>query len=319
MATISITYIPQYEGCHRIAVRGDGIAPIPPYCIYIDSSASVIGEEKTTVITIDETYDLCFPNIPGIGTVSCGNYLVDAYIQACCADEEDVESRVGFKFDAINLNPCDVYNISCSKSGIANIVVDYAGSGYVSAPSVIISPTGGGSGFLGTVVMDGDNVDSVTINANGQNYTVSAAVRFGLSPTGDHATGYIEFCPCGTNCGENSVVNYNNCVDQGIETVITPFTGSSYRVCSQSLPTVTNSTATIIQKIPSDDCCNCQNYRVSNGEKDRALTIDYIDCSNVRQTVAILPLAALVTCMVPGSLHIVEDYIVTVTDLGTCS
>lgn len=318
MASISITYVPQYEGCHRIAVRGDGIAPVPPYCIYIDSSASVIGEAKTTVITIDETYDLCLPNTPGIGTVSCGNYTINAYIQPCCAAEDDVESRVGFKFDGINLNPCEVYDISCTKSGIANIVITNPGSGYTSTPSVIISPTGGGSGFVGAPVMDGDTVESVTISNNGQNYTTAAEVRFSVSPTGDTTIGYIEYCPCGTNCGENSILSYNNCVDQGAESAITPFTGSSYRVCSQSTPTVTNSTATVIQKIASENCCNCQNYRISNGEKDRSLTIDYIDCDNVRQTAAILPLAALVVCMVPGSLHIVEDYIVTVTDLGTC-
>jgi hypothetical protein len=81
MATVSITYTPQYEGCHRIGMRGDEL-PSPPYCIYIDSSPSVIGEEKTTVITIDETYDLCLPK----SVVYCGNYTLDAYVQACCTD-----------------------------------------------------------------------------------------------------------------------------------------------------------------------------------------------------------------------------------------
>ncbi len=239
------------------------------------------------------------------------------FIQPCCADEDDVESRVDFKFSTLT-NKCEVYDISCTKSGIANIVITNPGSGYTSTPSVLITPTGGGTGFVGAPVMDGDTVESVTISNNGQYYTTVAAVRFDISPTGDTAEGYIEYCPCGTNCGENSIVSYNNCVDQGVEDVITPFTGSSYKVCSQSMPTVANSPETVVQKIASEACCNCQNYRVSNGDKDRSLTIDYIDCDNVRQTAAILPLAAFVTCMVPGSLHIVEDYIVTVTDLGTC-
>jgi hypothetical protein len=314
MASLSITYTPQYEGCHRIAVRGDAISPTPPFCVYIDSSASVIGVQKTTVITIDETFDECLPVEP----VLCANYTVDGYIQPCCAAEDDIPSRVTFKFGT-ETNTCDVYEISCTKSGIANIVVDYAGSGYVSPPSVIITPTGGGTGFLGTVVLDGDSVDSVNITANGENYTTAAAVRFGLSPTGDDATGYIEFCPCGTNCGVNSILSYDDCVNQAEEQVATPFTGSSYRVCSQSLPTVTNSTSTIIQKIASEACCSCQNYTIANGEKERSLPIDYIDCNNVRQSATILPLATLTVCMVPGSLHLVKDYIVTVTNLGNCS
>jgi hypothetical protein len=314
MASLSITYTPQYEGCHRIAVRGDAISPTPPFCIYIDSSASVIGVQKTTVITIDETFDLCLPVQP----VLCANYTVDGYIQPCCAAEDDVPSRVGFKFGAVT-NTCDVYDISCTKSGIANIVVTNPGSGYVSTPSVIITPTGGGSGFLGTVVMDGDTVESVTITANGQNYTTIAAVRFDLSPTGDHATGYIEFCPCGTNCGVDSILSYDNCVNQTEEQTSTPFTGSSYRVCSQSLPTVTNSTATIIQKIASEDCCNCNTYSIVSGEKERTLPIEYIDCNNVRQSTNIIALASLTVCMVPGSLQLVKDYLVTVTNLGDCS
>lgn len=318
MASLSITYTPQYEGCHRIGIKGDGIAPIPPYCIYIDSSPSIIGEEKTTVITIDETYDLCLPNNPLEGGVSCGSYQVEAYVQACCADEEDVASRVIIKFDAINPNPCAVYDISCTKSGIANIFITNPGSGYVSTPSVLITPTGGGTGFVGTAVMLAGGVNSVTISNNGENYTTAAAVRFDISPTGNTATGYIEYCPCGPNCGASSVVSYNNCVDQTIETVITPFTDSSYRVCSQSLPTVTNSTSTIIQKIASDDCCECKAYSIANGEKARILSIEYIDCSNVRQETSISTLATKTFCMVPGSLHIVKDYLVTVTPLGDC-
>lgn len=314
MASLLITYTPQYEGCHRIAVRGDGIAPIPPYCVYIDSSPSVIGEEKTTEIIIDETFDLCLPIPP----VTCGSYTVDAYIQACCADEEDLTSRVIFKFGAINPNPCEIFDISCNKSGIANIVITNPGSGYVSTPSVLITPTGGGTGFVGTAVMLAGGVNSVTISNNGENYTTAAAVRFDISPTGNTATGYIEYCPCGTNCGATAVLSYNSCVNQLLETTSTPFTGSSYRVCSQSLPTVTNSASTLIQKISSQDCCECKNYRVSNGEKARTLTIAYIDCDNVRYDVGILPEDAFVGCMVPGSLQIVQDYLVVVTPLGDC-
>jgi len=313
MATISITYIPQYEGCHRIAVKGEGIAPVPPFCVYIDSSPSVIGEEKTTTITIDETYSECLP----FPLIACANYTIDAYIQPCCAAEDDLASRVTLKFGTTT-NKCDDYNISCTKSGIANIVITNPGSGYTSTPSVIISPAGGGSGFVGTVVMDGDTVESVTISNNGLNYTTTSAVRFDLSPTGDDATGYIEYCPCGTNCGATSVLSYNSCVNQLLETTSTPFTGSSYKVCSQSTPTVTNSPETIIQKIASEACCDCKNYRVSNGEKDRTLTIEYIDCSNVRNNVGILPEDAFVGCMVPDSLQIVQDYLVVVTPLGDC-
>jgi hypothetical protein len=82
---------------------------------------------------------------------------------------------------------------------------------------------------------------------------------------------------------------------------------------------VTNSTATIIQKIASEDCCNCNTYSIVSGEKERTLPIEYIDCNNVRQSTNIIALASLTVCMVPGSLQLVKDYLVTVTNLGDCS
>lgn len=313
MASISITYTPNYEGCHRIGLKGDGIAPVPPYCVYIDYSASQIGVQKTTVITIDESYNECLPIAP----IVCSNYTIDGYVQPCCAAEDDLTSRVGFKFDTVT-NTCNVYTVTCTKAGIANIIVTHPGSGYTSTPVVTISNGTGGSGFSAIPNMDGDTVESVTVVNTGSNYPTTSIVRFTPSPTGDNPEAYIEFCPCGDNCGQDSYINYLDCANQDPQKPQTPFAGSSYNVCSQTLPTATNAPSVVIQKISSDDCCDCKNYRISNMEKERSLNVDYIDCNNVFQSATILPLAALVTCMVPNSLHIVEDYLVAIADLGDC-
>lgn len=312
MASLSITYTPNYNGCHRIGVRTDGIEN--PYCIYTDYSPSIIGEQKTTIIELDESFDECIPQ----NTLYCSNVTIEGYVQACCSDENDPSSFVTFKFD-VEVEKCESYAVLCTKAGVANIVVTNPGSGYVSTPSVLINSPGGGSGFSGTVVMDGDTVDSITILNSGDGYPKTATVRFTLSPTGDNPEAYIEFCPCGPNCGAASTLEYIECIDGN--TIETPIAlgGEQFTLCSKDTPVVTNAPSLLVAKLTTSYCCSCQSYRITNNEKEKTINMIYIDCNNVEQQTTLLALANVVLCMVPNSLHLVEDYLVTIVDLGECS
>jgi hypothetical protein len=311
MASISITYTPNYEGCHRIYFKA---ATADDYCMYLDSSLSVIGEPKTTVIELTGTLDNCL--VPDI--VSCADFAVDGYVQPCCSSEADLDTRAPFSFDALT-NKCNTYNVECLAAGISKITISNAGSGYVTAPTVTIVGGGGGSGFAYTVVMDAGAVDEVIVSSNGENYDPAATVVFSASPTGGTATGYIEFCPCGILCGSTSAVYYNNCIDQTQERVDTPYGGSSYKVCSETLPIATAAPKTNISKVTDTTCCACTSYNIVNGEKARVLNITYIDCNNVLQETSIPALNNTTVCAITGSIHIVQDYVHTITSLGSCS
>lgn len=311
MASISITYTPNYEGCHRIYFKA---ATADDYCMYLDSSVSVIGEPKTTVIDLTGVLDNCL--VPD--AVTCTDFGVDGYVQPCCAAEADELSRAPFSFDAAT-NKCNTYKVECLAAGISEITLTNSGSGYVTAPTINIGGAGVGSGFAYTVVMDAGSVDVVNVTSPGNNYNPAAIIVFSPSPTGNTATGYIEFCPCGPNCGTTSSVNYNNCVDQVQERLETPYGGSSYKVCSQTLPVANSAPKTNISKVTDTTCCACTSYNIVNGEKERAIPITYIDCNNVLQETTIAALGNTTVCAITGSIHIIKDYIHTITSLGSCS
>lgn len=311
MASISITYTPNYLGCHRIYFREDGN---PEYCLYVDDSASVIGEPKTTEIILAGEYEGCITIPEG---VACNNIPVEGYIQPCCAAEADEESKVPFDFN-IDADTCDSYAVSCQSSGIAFIFMTDAGEGYTSTPSVVILNAAGGTGFAYTVNMDGSIVDSVTVTNSGKNYSPGSTVLFVGGDPIRPASANIEFCPCGTNCAVSSEVYVSNCIDQEQETLVPPAAGQSYVVCSNTIPVAVDAPNLSIAKAFTT-CCTCNSYRISNQDKARSLPIHYIDCNNIYQTATIDALGVLVICAVTNSVGFVKDYPSTMINLGSCS
>jgi hypothetical protein len=310
MASISITYTPNYEGCHRIYFKPE---TADDYCMYIDNSSSVIGEPKTTVIELVSYLENCLVPDP----ITCTDFAVDGYVQPCCAAESDLASRIPFSFDALT-DKCETYQVYCLKAGISNIVLNNKGNGYVTAPTITLLNGGSGAGFLYTVNMLGGAVDSVTIIDNGDGYPDITTVQFSASPTGDTATGTIEFCPCGTDCGATSKVSVTDCVDDTKHDLNLPFPGRSYNVCSKEEPTVFSAPAAGTTKADTT-CCECTSYNIINNDKTRALTVPYIGCDN-EYTLAVIPaLGNTTVCAVTGSLALYQDYKPTITSLGSCS
>jgi hypothetical protein len=310
MASISITYTPNYLGCHRIYFREVGN---PEYCLYVDSSGSTIGEPKTTEILLEGDYADC---IDTGDAILCAKPAIEGYIQACCADEEDLESRVAFNFD-IDADTCDAFNVTCNASGIAFVFMTDPGEGYEATPFINIINGGSGTGFIGTVNMDGDTVDSVTIISSGQNYPATAQISFVGGSPDRPASANLEFCPCGNTCNSGQVVSFN-CVDQASETLVPPTAGESYTVCTNAIPVAVDASQLSIFKAFTT-CCECTSYRITNADKERPLPIHYIDCNNVYQTGVIAPLTPLIVCAVTNSVGYNKDYPFTVVNLGSCT
>lgn len=312
IATISITYTPQYEGCHRIYFRLDGNET---YCLYTDTSLSEINVEKEVTIPITGDIETCL----GVPDLSCVTQTVEGYIEPCCAGVNDETLRAPFSFNPTQV-VCTAYTASCSGAGISRIIVTNPGSGYASTPSVSIFNSTGGSGFTYTLVMDGDTVQEVIVNNSGDGYPSTSTVFFLPSPTGDDPVAYIEFCPCGPSCGLDSKITVEECINQNDITVVTPFPGDPFVVCSTSTPVVSGAPKASVTPVGplGSTCCQCKSYRVSNSESVNTLEISYIDCFNVYQEASIAPSAALVICAVIDSVALAQDYQVVITDLGTC-
>lgn len=310
MASISITYTPNYEGCHRIYFKN---VIDTEYCLYTDGSPSVIGETKTTVIELVGPLEDCIP----LDSVVCTDYEINGYIQPCCAAESDISLRAPFEFTA-DTAKCNTYLVECLASGISAIQISNGADGYITPPTITILNGGDGVGFLYNVIRDGNAVESVDVISPGENYSPGATIVFSPSSTSVSATGYIEFCPCGTNCGETAAVTYNSCVNQAEESVSPPYGGASYKLCSQSLPVNQPSTKAVITRVGDTTCCECTSYTITNDDKTRFIDVIYIDCNNLLQQDTIPVFGSLEVCAITGTINITQDYLFTITNNGSC-
>jgi len=90
---------------------------------------------------------------------------------------------------------------TCQYSGTGSVTVTAAGSGYVTAPTVVFTPVSGGSGAAGTAVMSGQTVASVTMTATGTGYLVAPTISFTPTSGGSGAAATASMEPAGqTTC-----------------------------------------------------------------------------------------------------------------------
>lgn len=108
MASVSITYTPNYSGCHRICVEGTETT-----CCYIDNSPSIVGLPKTVTIDLDQ-YP-CVLNPPN--EIDCVGYSLNGYIQPCCTDADSLLNRVEFTA-AWPVTICVQYELQCKPIGV---------------------------------------------------------------------------------------------------------------------------------------------------------------------------------------------------------
>jgi hypothetical protein len=192
-AILSVTYTPNYSGCHRICFRTSQAS----YCCYQDDTPTEIGEYKITDIDLDE-YAECLVDIPF--EIGCTDTIVNGYVQPCCIDATSVSNRVAFSVE-YDSTPCTSFTIECQESGIAFITVTDSGSGYAvgEIPNVTITDSAGnGIGAVATANMRCPpfgfcDVLSITVNVEGQYYyylnlinvVIDAPIGGGTTATAD--------------------------------------------------------------------------------------------------------------------------------------
>lgn len=320
MAKLSITYTPYYAGCHKICLTNNGDTGC---YIYTDSSASVIGEPKTVEITVTEE----ILEALRIGSsFLCGDITIDGYIQACCAGENDEDSKERFGFIATVSKPCAQYALGCGRAGIAEVVVVTAGSGYnpLSPPNVVItSASGAGATAVATVGGSGE-ISGIVITNPGDGYNNNAnAVLVTIDPPpgpGTQATAaFLQHTPC----GPDGTVLFTDCNAQSV-VMDAPQPGQIIYICTQSIPNISNAGiyATSVKQAGTL-CCNCINYRISNLDKD-PIIVKYISCDGEDIEETILPSPAgpgfIDRCCVQNTVYTIQPpSYMSAAVLGTCN
>ena len=319
-AILSVTYTPEYQGCHRIAFR---TIPDGTYCIYQDDSGSEIGVPKTTDITLDDYVD-CLETLPTL--LGCGAGVeVDGYVQPCCSDASTFDNTVGFTATYPAPTPCTTYTISCAESGIQTITVTDSGAGYAvdEIPNITITDlTGSGVGAVATANMRCPplglcDVQSITVDLTGQYYyTIDQLVVVIDAPIGGGTTATAEVTAL-NDCGTFTVPNCDN-VDDGTIYKIIQLQGG-IKFCSGG----DGPTAVKYNKIqePTTTCCDCIEYNlITLADTD----VYYTDCNHTIQTVtALAGPTGTVICCTPGSIFTVTPldsyYLFSLTEIGPCT
>ncbi len=184
-AILSITYTPNYVGCHRICFRTSE----ENYCCYLDESGVVVGTPKTVTIDLTDDYVDCLVTTP-IQYGCQGLLEVEGYIQACCVEADSNTGRVPFTAE-YNSTPCEPYTVTCNESGIGNVIVTNGGYGWPIGvtPTVNLTNTGIlGSGFSAHATMicnPGENfcsLNDIIIDDPGENYFDINDLSIDVSP-----------------------------------------------------------------------------------------------------------------------------------------
>lgn len=186
MASIlSITYTPNYVGCHRICFRTSE----ENYCCYLDESGVVIGTPKTVTINLTEDYADCLVTSPQ--EFGCqGITPIEGYVQACCVNASSTVGRISFE-TTYNSTPCESYSVTCDESGVSEIAVNNPGYGWpvgVTPTFTVIDSSGNGVGASGYATMTcspGESfcfINDMVVDIPGENYFDISTLTVNLTP-----------------------------------------------------------------------------------------------------------------------------------------
>lgn len=323
MAAISITYTPNYSGCHRIYIR---LVGAPNYCLFTDDSASTIDEPKTVVISSSENPEF-FDCIGTPEEITCiSTTPVEGYIQPCCAAENDMSLAAPFTFN-VSSEYCAPFTASCKGSGIHRIVITNPGLGYTSDPTITILNGGSGSGFVANanIVLPSGIINTVTTVNFGDNYSNTAIVLFSDPPPGGiRAEGFVEFCPCGPACGQDSKVDTIECTG-GLVRLYPPNPSRDLQLCSTETPVASNAPQVTISTggPQGSTCCLCIEYLIQNNNKSETILVTYVECGedlgNIVST-TITALSSSTICAVVNTINIPFYYgEVNITPIDACN
>lgn len=162
---LSVTYTPNYTGCHRICFKTTG----DNYCCYTDITDSIIGEDKTVDLALED-YEQCLGLLPP--QVGCDGYSVlTGYVQPCCTEETSTDNRVPFTVNYPE-TPCEYFTVKCeNRIGCGSFNVVDCNSSPLPTPYQIGMDTG-------TVLICSKSIS----NTQGSTYTITSNGFLPIAP-----------------------------------------------------------------------------------------------------------------------------------------
>lgn len=279
-ATLTITFVSNYAGPHRVCYRTGGSGP------YTCTTVVCAGGGAS-----------CSVDIPiSVDNETCPTVNYNGYAQPSCEDINSTTGRIPFSVDFTPNPSCKRYVVTCASVGVASFNITNGGNGYApfSHPAVVISG-GGGIGATATANVDAFGVvTSITLNTAGSGYTSIPAVS--IAPSGAiNATAEAVLGKC-------SELTSPGCSGSPILIPTILALNESVSICSPSAPTIP-SDYTSSQN--SNCTCNCVEMTLSvTGTPGDAITYYYNRCSGQAITGVLIvggSPSSIIDCVVSGS------------------
>jgi len=153
-ATLTVTFTAQYVGQHRVcySINSSGTTCVTTNCTGLGASCSV-----DIPITVDNE--------------TCTDVVFSGYAQAVCEPTGSPNGRTPFTYTFTSSPQCKRYSVTLLHSGLLNVGIANAGSGYVPGDTIPISITGSGTGASANALVGTGLIKSLTISNQGSGYT----------------------------------------------------------------------------------------------------------------------------------------------------
>lgn len=167
-STITVNFISNYAGNHRICWRMGGTGPY----------------DCTTIVACTGGGSPCMATIViMVDNETCNPVTFDGYVQATCEVEGSLSGRDPFSVIFTPVPPCRKWDVTCNAVDIPSYNVLTPGSGYIvgSTPALSIIG-GGGSGAIANGVVGDGGLKTFTITNGGTGYNGGGSATFNNVP-----------------------------------------------------------------------------------------------------------------------------------------
>jgi hypothetical protein len=163
-ASISVNFISNYAGPHRVCWRIGGVGPY----------------DCTTIVVCAGGGNPCAALIPIlVDNETCDTVLFDGYVQAACELEASLNGRIPFNTSFVPVPPCHEWYVTCNAVNIPTYNVLTPGSGYIVGSLPALTILGGGGSFAAANGVVGDGgLKTFTITNGGAAYNGGGSATF---------------------------------------------------------------------------------------------------------------------------------------------
>ena len=155
-ATITVNFISNYAGQHRICWRTGGAGAYDCSTL-VTCTGGGAACSATIAVTVDHE--------------TCDDVIFDGYVQATCEDEGSLSGRVPFTVTFSPVQPCTMYVVECTSVPVARVEVLTRGNSYTPGATLPLTFVGGGgTAAAGNAIVGDGGILTWTISSGGSNY-----------------------------------------------------------------------------------------------------------------------------------------------------